>query len=252
MTSLIISAFVAGVLMFLAPCTLPLVPAYLAFISGADGVELSREGGFSKAMRRRIFMNGVWYVVGFSIVFVSLGVLVAYVGSAFVGTSRMLLMRAGGILVMYFGLYMLGIVKSSSLSSEKKWMVSDRFERGRPLTSFLLGAAFATGWTPCIGPILASILLVASTAESVGRGAILLGVFSLGMGIPFLILAGSIGSAYGRIKALRTYMPYISRLGGVFLVVLGGLLLVDQLGLLVGWGFQLLGFLGYEKILQLY
>jgi cytochrome c-type biogenesis protein len=252
MTSLIISAFVAGVLMFLAPCTLPLVPAYLAFISGADGSDFQSESGFSEEVRKRIFMNGVWYVVGFSVVFVFLGVLVAYVGSALVGTYRMILMQAGGVLVMYFGLYMLGIVKAPSLSSEKRWTVSDRFERGRPLTSFLLGAAFATGWTPCIGPILASILLVASTAESVGRGAILLGVFSLGMGIPFIILAGSIGSAYGRVKAMRKYMPVISRVGGVFLVILGGLLLSGQLGLLVGWGFQLLGFLGYEKILQLY
>lgn len=253
MGSLILSSFIAGLLMFLAPCTLPLVPAYLAFISGVDPKLLQADGEkLPRNIRWQVFINGLMYVLGFSVVFVLLGVCIAFFGARVVGTYRDIFMKLGGLLVLVFGLHMIGVLKSVFLQYEKKFVLPARFEKGKPATSLLLGAAFACGWSPCIGPILASVLFLASTTSTVWKGALLLGVFSIGMGIPFLILAWGIGSAYGRVRVLNRYMPIISRLGGVFLIILGVLLLMNKLGLFVGWGFELFGFLGYDKLLKLY
>lgn len=253
--SLIIPSFIAGLLMFLAPCTLPLLPGYLAFISGADEKDIEKARKNEKAMkslRKKVFMNGVAYVLGFSVVFVLFGVLIGLVGAHIVGEYRGLLTRIGGVLVIIFGLFMLDLISVEPLRSEKKVNINAMFEKGKPSTSFMLGSAFAVGWTPCIGPLLSSILLLAATSTTAIQGGILLAVFSLGMGIPFLIIAWSIGTAYEKVQTINRFMPIISKIGGVFLIILGILLFTNQLGLLIAYGYEWFDFLNYDSMLEFY
>lgn len=253
--TLISASFIAGVLMFLAPCTLPLLPGYLAFISGVEPKkikEAQKDKDKMRTLQVRVVTNGFMYVLGFSVVFVAFGALAGLIGAAAIGQYRVLLTRVGGVFVILFGLFMLNIIKVKGLSRDKKVEVPAIFQKGRPSTSFLLGVAFAIGWTPCIGPILASILLLASTSGTVPQGAFLLGVFSIGLAIPFLFIAWGIGSAYERIEKIHVYMPIISKVGGVFLVVLGVLLFTNNLGLLISLGYDWFDFLGYEKLLDYY
>lgn len=241
--------------MFLAPCTLPLLPGYLAFISGADQKEIEKARKNKKHMeklRRKVFLNGVAYVLGFSVVFVLFGVLIGFLGGQIVGQSREILTKVGGVLVMLFGLFMLDIISFEPLRSEKKFDINSMFEKGKPSSSFMLGSAFAVGWTPCIGPLLSSILLLAATSGTVLQGGFLLAVFSLGMAIPFLIIAWSIGTAYEKVQTINRFMPVISKVGGIFLIILGVLLFTNQLGLLISYGYEWFDFLNYDSMLEFY
>jgi cytochrome c-type biogenesis protein len=211
---MILSAFIAGILMFLAPCTLPLVPGFLAFIGGS--------GGSHK--KEKILLNACLYVLGFTIVFVIFGALVSFISITALGSLRFFMTKLGGIFVILLGLFMLDIIKISSLQKTKQLSVSRFFAPGSPVAAFLLGASFAFGWSPCIGPLLSTILVLASTTASVIQGTVLLFVFSLGMGIPFLLLAITFSSAQKNVQKITKYMPIISKLGGVFLIILGFLL----------------------------
>jgi len=162
--SLIIPSFIAGILTFLAPCTLPLVPGYLGFISGVSLDDL-RDPLKASRVRRRIFLNGLLYVFGFSIVFIVLGSLVGFAG-ALLGQYRLWLTRIGGLLVIFFGLYMMHIVKLPVLSAEKHFLPARWLKPGHPTSSFLFGVAFAAGWTPCVGPILGGIILLAAIGST--------------------------------------------------------------------------------------
>lgn len=234
-------AFIAGLLMFLAPCTLPLVPGYLGFISGVTAKDLQdpeRSGG----ARWRIFWNGLWYVVGFSVVFVGLGML-AGLGGHYLMPYRLVLGRLGGLFVMMFGLYMLGVVRWPAVWQGKgkglAW--SRNLKPGKAGSSLLFGATFALGWTPCVGPILGSILVLAATAATVGQGAVLLLIFSLGMGLPFLGLAAGFGWVAPRLVRFQSVLRGVSVVGGVFLVFIGILLVTDSMGIWVSWFFRLFG-----------
>lgn len=195
--SLIIPAFIAGIITFLAPCTLPLVPGYLGFISGVS-LEDVKDPAKSKKARLRIFLNGLFYVIGFSVIFILLGSLFGLAGSVLF-KYRLWLSRIGGIFVILFGLYMiLGAVKIpflSFLGADKRLQITKVIKPGNPLSSFLFGTAFGFGWTPCVGPVLGSILLLASSSATVSSGAFLLTVFSLGLAVPFLAIALGVGSA---------------------------------------------------------
>ena len=234
---LIIPSFLAGVLTFIAPCTLPLVPAYISFISG----ESTNKG--------KILMNGLLFIVGFSLVFILFGILFGLLGSAIV-PYRIWLTRIGGIFVILFGLFMLKIINISFLNQTEKIQLSPIFKRGEPLSSFLLGSSFAFGWTPCVGPILGSILILASTTSNVWQGGLLLTVFSLGLGTPFLLIAVGIGSASEKIKSFSKYLGIVEKVGGVFLIFLGILLFLDKLNLLVSWGFELFNRVNYDSIIK--
>ena len=246
-TSLIVPAFVAGLLTFLAPCTLPMVPAYLGFISGASAKEAL--GDTSGRLRSRIFFNGLAFVLGFSVIFMLFGVFAGFLGHLFPG-YRLWLTRIGGGFVILFGLFMLGLFKIPLLSKEYRMNIKTPFARGSYLNAFGLGAAFGTGWTPCIGPILGSILLLATTEGSVVNGAALLGVFAFGLSIPFLLVALALGSAEKAIMRITPYLNIISRASGVLLVVLGYLLLTNSMGIVVGYMYQLLWFVNYDALLQ--
>lgn len=247
--SLIIPAFIAGILTFLAPCTLPLLPGYLGFISGISLEDLKDPRKSARA-RWRIFLNGLFFVVGFSVVFIVLGTLVGIVGATILAPYRLWLSRIGGVFVIIFGLFMLNVIKISFLARESHFKAPALFERGRPLNSFVLGSAFSLGWTPCVGPILGSILLLASTSTTALQGGFLLAVFSAGLAIPFLLTAAAVGHASRYIANLSRFLNVVSVIGGIFLIGLGVLLLTGNVGLLISYGYQLLEFINYDALLD--
>ncbi|HEX9664211.1 MAG TPA: cytochrome c biogenesis protein CcdA, partial [Patescibacteria group bacterium] len=170
--SLAIPAFIAGLITFLAPCTLPLVPAYLGFISGVSIEDLGDPEKIKK-VRGKIFLNGLFFVIGFSAIFVMFGVAAGLIGTLF-GAYRIWLARLGGIFVIIFGLFMLNVVKLPFLSKEVKVRIPSIFKKGKILNSFILGTVFGFGWTPCVGPILGSVLLLASSSATAFQGALML------------------------------------------------------------------------------
>ena len=244
---LAISAFIAGLLTFLAPCTLPLVPGYLSFISGVSAAEMQDKERMRNA-RKKIFLNGVMYVVGFSIVFIIFGTFAGFAGSV-LAPLRIWLTRIGGVLVIIFGLYMLGAVRLPILTRYVQFRLPF-IERGKPVNSLALGAAFAFGWTPCVGPILASILLLASVSATAFQGFLLLLIFSLGLAIPFLLIALGVGRAVHVIARITPLLNAISVIGGLFLIALGVLLVSGNFVLLISYGFRFFQFIEYDRLLD--
>lgn len=248
MEGLIIPAFIAGILTILAPCTLPLVPAYLGFISGSSLDEL-RNGEKATALRAKVFLNGLLFVLGFSLIFVSFGLLVGFFGGI-LNTYRFWLSRIGGLLVLIFGLYMLGLFKLPLFNKVFRVQFTSSLQRGKPLGSFLLGISFASGWTPCIGPVLGSILVLASTSQTAFQGGFLLSVFSAGLAVPFLIFALAAGSAAAFIKRSSRHFFALEIISGLFLIFIGILLLTGNLALLISWGYRVFKFINYDRILN--
>lgn len=246
--SLIIPAFIAGILTFLAPCTLPLVPGYLGFISGVSTQDL-QDPLKAKSARRKIFFNGLLFIIGFSFVFILLGSLFGLGGFIF-AQYRIWLARIGGIFVILFGLFMIGVLRLPFLNVEKNLGSIKALKPGNPVSSIVFGASFAFGWTPCVGPVLGSILTLAAASATIGQGALLLSVFSLGLAVPFLIIAASIGSASNYISKLSKYLNVISIIGGLFLILLGILLFTNKFGVWIAYFYQWFDFINYERLLD--
>ncbi len=225
---LLIGSFTAGVLMFLAPCTLPIVPGYLAFIAAVP------RGASGRGLKSKVFFNALAYVIGFSIVFILLGTFAASIGAA-LGPWRYYVAQAGGLLIILFGLTMLGIFRIPFLSREFHLRLPSFLTLGRPESSFLIGVLFALGWSPCIGPLLGSILFLASVSATAGQGALLLAIFSLGLAIPFLVLALALERSQQVVAGMSRASGVLSIIGGVILVVLGLLMLTNNMGLIVQW-----------------
>jgi len=243
-----IASFVAGLLTFLAPCTLPLVPAYLGFISGVDQDAL-KNPETSKAARRKIFLNGIAFIAGFSLIFIAFGVLAGFAGTA-LAPYRIWLARIGGVLVILFGLFMLGFFKLPFFQSDKRIPIPKWLTLGKPSSSFFIGGTFALGWTPCVGPILGSILLLAGTSGTAFQGGLMLTIFSFGLAIPFLIIAFAFSKATAYIERISKYLKWVSIIGGVFLILLGLLLVTDNFGLTIQYGYELFDFINYEGLLE--
>jgi cytochrome c-type biogenesis protein len=241
-----VSSFVAGLLMFLAPCTLPLVPAYLGFISGVSSKELT-DSQTSRYARRKIVLNGFFFVLGFSIVFILFGILASILGQTLV-QYQSVVTKIGGVLIIFFGLFMLGVFKLPFLQIEKHVTLPKLFKPGNTLSSFVVGALFSFGWSPCVGPILGSILLVAGTAGTAGQGAFLLFLFSLGMSVPFLLISFFAAKASMFVSRIQGGLKILPIIGGVFLIFLGILLFLGDLYVLIEWGYKLFDFVGYEKL----
>ncbi len=212
-------AFSAGVLSFFSPCVLPLVPSYLIFISGAS---ISSYDELSTGRHRRtLLLHALSFIVGFSLVFVSLGVSSSLLGNIF-STYERWIVRIGGLFLILFGLNMINVLKIPFLNQEKMYHM-----KGRPIGligSFAIGITFSLGWTPCIGPVLASILLIASTTSTVTEGMYLLSLYSLGLAIPFFIAALLVGRILQLMQRYGWIMKYSSYVIGGLLIVVGVLL----------------------------
>lgn len=247
---LLIGAFIAGVLMFLAPCTLPIVPAYLAFIAGVPLEALSQSDVAARRRARRAVMrNAFAFVIGFSIIFILLGASAGVVGSL-LGPWRGFLAKVGGAIVILFGLTMLGLINVPLLDRERHVRLPSFLRLGTLPSSTLIGALFAVGWSPCIGPILGTVLLIASNQATVVYGAVLLGVFSIGLAIPFLLVARAVAEASVFLSKLSGFVRVVSIVGGIGLTLGGVLMLTGNMNLVVAWGFDLFNWLGYERLLD--
>jgi cytochrome c-type biogenesis protein len=225
------SAFFAGVLSFLSPCVLPLLPGYISFISG-ESIE-SLTSSDSKAPRAKAFLGAVFFGIGFTLVFVLLGASATELGKM-LNQYRIVLEKVAGIVVIILGIHMIGIFKINKLLVQKKW----NYKKGKApfyLEAFLLGVAFVFGWTPCIGPILAGILALASKQETVLNGIYLLTSYSLGLWIPFLISALALGTIISFIRRAGKFVVWVERISGVMLVFIGILMLTGSLTIIVSY-----------------
>ena len=218
-------AFVAGLLSFLSPCVLPLVPSYVGFITGMTLPEVS-------GRRRAALLHALLFVAGFSLVFVLLGASATALGRA-LNYYQIWLQRVGGVLIIIFGFLCLGVFKVGVLNQERR--VHLEHKPVGYLGSALAGVAFGAGWTPCIGPVLGAILGLAATTSDVSRGMQLLAVYSAGLALPFLIAAVAVESFLDWFQGFRRYLPWVMRLSGLILVVVGVLLVTGEFTRLAGW-----------------
>jgi cytochrome c-type biogenesis protein len=221
-------AVAAGLLSFLSPCVLPLVPAYIGYLGGqavtADG---------QAATRRTTFLHGVFFVLGFSTIFVAMGAAASGIGQLFF-SYRNWLTKIGAVVIIIFGLHTLGILKIPFMNYDTRRHYQPRPELGYA-SSALMGFFFGAGWSPCIGAVLGAILTLALNEGTVGRGALLLLAYSLGLGIPFLLMALGIGQVSSFFRRTQRAMRIVTIGSGVFLVVLGVLMLTNRLGWLSQW-----------------
>lgn len=218
-------AFFAGLLSFLSPCVLPLVPSYVGFITGMTLPEVS-------GRRRAALTHALLFVAGFSLVFVLLGASATALGRA-LNHYQVWLQRVGGVLIILFGLLCLGVFKVDLLNQERRLHLDNK-----PvgyLGSLLVGMAFAAGWTPCIGPVLGGILGLAATSSDVTRGMQLLAAYSAGLALPFLLAAVAIESFLDWFQRFRRFLPWVMRVSGVMLIVVGVLLVTGEFTRLAGW-----------------
>ncbi len=216
-------AFFAGLASFLSPCVLPVVPGYVGFVTGMTLEDFQQAP--SDATRRKAAAHAAFFILGFSLLFMALGASATALGTT-VRRALPLIQQVGGAGIVLFGLYLLGVVKMPLLLQERRWQLSTR--PAGMAGSILAGAAFGAGWTPCIGPVLASILLYASMSATVLRGTALLAAYALGLGVPFFIAAISLTWFLSRTKALRPWLVPIERVAGAVMVVAGVLLFTGR------------------------
>src|SRR5215831_13624682 len=221
----LLAAFAAGFLSFVSPCVLPLIPGYISFVSGIS-VEEMRGDVPPATSRLQVFLTSLAFVIGFSIVFVALGASATAIGK-FLFTRLPLLSKIAGAILIVFGLHTMGVCRLAFLESERRSQ-SQRKPAG-PLGAMLVGVAFVFGWTPCIGPILGGILAIAGSKNSVREGITLLAVYSMGLGIPFLLTSLAINQFFGAAKRIRRYYHGIERASGMLLIVIGVRILSGQL-----------------------
>lgn len=222
-------AFLGGLLSFASPCVLPLVPSYVSFITGISFEELSD----NSAVKKVIFTNSIMFILGFSLVFVSLGASASLFGRIII-TYQDLIRKVGGVIIILLGVHIIGIINFNVLQREKRLHLF----REKPvgfLGSFLVGIGFAAGWTPCIGPILATILIVAASSETIWFGVVLLIAYSAGLAIPFLLTSLGINTFLKYFNRVKKHMRIVSVFTGGFLIVVGALIFFDYFAILTGY-----------------
>jgi len=218
-------AFAAGLLSFLSPCVLPLIPSYVGFLTGMTVEEVERR-------RWTALLHGLWFVAGFSLVFILLGAAASAVGNL-LRDYQVWLGRIGGVLLILFGVYLLGILRPAFLMRE--WRIQLARKPIGYFGSGVVGFTFGAAWTPCIGPILGGILTLAATQAGLGRGVLLLAVYALGLAIPFLVTAIALDRFLVWFQRFRPYVVWVDRVAGALLVLLGFLLVTDSFTLLAGY-----------------
>ena len=227
----LIAAFSAGLLSFVSPCVLPLVPSYISYITGLS-VEQLTDASERMKFRKTIVLNSLLFIAGFSSVFITFGASASLLGQLLVAYQDHV-RRVGGVLIVVFGLYLLGILNLNVLKTEHRYQF-----RNRPvgyLGSFLIGIAFAAGWTPCVGPVLGSILLYASTTDSLLNGVGLLTFYSLGLGLPLFLTALGVDRFLGYFKEVRAYLWAVSTVSGVVLVTVGVMIYANSLTMITSF-----------------
>jgi cytochrome c-type biogenesis protein len=218
-------AFAAGLLSFLSPCVLPLVPSYIGFLTGMTLPEVTDR-------RRAALIHATLFVAGFSLVFILLGASATALGRA-LNQYQIWIQRIGGVLIIGFGFVCLGAVRAEALMRERRVQLEEK-----PvgyLGSLLVGMAFAAGWTPCIGPVLGAILGLAASSSDLARGTLLLVAYSAGLAVPFLLAALALESFLAWFQRFRRYLPWVMRVSGALLVFVGILMVTGQFTRLAGW-----------------
>lgn len=241
-------AFIAGVLSFISPCVLPLIPGYLSFISGVSleemrGMPVTAGGAVAvstgvnatalgNAAKRQVIITSLFFILGFSLVFVSLGASATYLGQ-FLMERLTIFGKIAGVLLIIFGLHTIGVFKIPFLLNEAR--VQANTKPAGMIGAVIVGISFAFGWTPCIGPILSAILLVAAQQESVNQGIVLLSVYSLGLAIPFLLTALAINQFFVAFSKIRRHYHAIEIVSGVLMIVIGVLIFTNRFTIIAQW-----------------
>jgi cytochrome c-type biogenesis protein len=231
----ILMAFAAGLISFLSPCVLPLVPGYISFVSGVTFTEIKEKKtipSFLNREKRIVLINSLFFVAGFSLVFILLGASATWIG-AFLSSKISLMSKIGGGIIIFFGIYKIGLIRPQLFYREARFNIRDKkFGYGGAM---IIGAAFALGWTPCIGPILGVILTYAGTLDNVNQGIVLLLVYSLGLGLPFLMTAFGINHFWRFFKQIKKYLGILEVTSGVVMVILGVMIYTNKLVLIQSW-----------------
>ncbi len=233
----ILTAFLAGLLSFLSPCILPLIPGYISFISGASISELTDEKEIKK-IKIKTMINSIFFIFGFSFVFILLGASATFIGKFLLSNIKFFSIIAG-IIIILMGLHLTGLIRIKTLLYEKKINITTK-----PIGisgAFITGFAFAFGWTPCVGPILAGILAIAGSKETVNQGIFLLAFYSFGLAIPFLLTSYSLTLFFKFFNAIKKYLNVIELFSGILLIIIGILILTGSLTIIAQW-FSFLNF----------
>jgi cytochrome c-type biogenesis protein len=240
-------AFIAGVLSFISPCVLPLIPGYLSFISGVSleemrGMPVTAVAGAGTAVlpgpsvtmaaKRQVIITSLFFILGFSLVFVALGASATFLGQ-FLMERLTILGKIAGVLLIIFGLHTMGVFKIQWLLQEKR--VHMQSKPAGMIGATVVGISFAFGWTPCIGPILAAILTVAAQQESVNQGIILLSIYSLGLAIPFLLTAMAINQFFTAFSKIRRHYHAIEVVSGLLMITIGVLIFTNRFTIIAQW-----------------
>ncbi len=217
------AAFLAGLLSFFSPCVLPLIPAYFTFITGYSLEELT-EGNIE--IRKKVILSTISFVLGFSVVFILMGGSASYLGGL-IYKYKNLIRIIGGVLIIILGIHLTGLFRIRSLEFEKRFQI-----KKKPLHflgTFIIGMAFGAGWSPCIGPLLGSILIVAGSQETIGQGMVLLGVYSAGLALPFVIISVFINFLLVFMKRATRVLKYVNVVAGILLILVGLVLVTNKL-----------------------
>lgn len=217
-------AFSAGLLSFLSPCVLPLVPAYITYITGSTVAELN-----SGKAKLHTMHKSLGFVLGFSLIFIAMGASITSIGKLLISNMD-IFRKIGGALIVLFGIHITGIFKIKTLYYEKRLVPFEKLRKN--ISSVFVGMAFAAGWTPCVGPILASILIFAGSMETISMGILLLAAYSLGLAVPFVLTAYAIGSFSEYFKKVSKYLNAISIVSGVLLIIMGILIFMNKIAVL--------------------
>ncbi|MCG6972555.1 MAG: cytochrome c biogenesis protein CcdA [Desulfobacterales bacterium] len=223
------AAFIAGLLSFLSPCVLPLIPAYFTFITGFSLEQLTQD--HNTAIRKKVFLSTFSFVLGFSLVFITMGASASYLGGLMV-TYKSWIRIIGGILIILFGIHLTGIIRIRGFDYEKRISIEKK-----PVHFFgtlIIGMAFGAGWSPCVGPLLGSILIIAGSQGTVWKGVVLLGVYSAGLAIPFIFISICIHCILLFIGKLSKVLKYVNIVSGIILIIVGLILVSNKLYVFLG------------------
>jgi len=234
---ILVTALAAGLVSFASPCVLPLVPAYVGYITGRSAEELRAAEG---STRLAVTGQALAFVLGLTLIFALLGATATVLGQALL-TNLPILWKVGGVVVIVLGLHMLGLLPVPLLArTAQPFLAPGRVPTGA-VGAFLVGLAFGAGWTPCVGPFLAGVLALASSASTVREGTLLLVVYALGLGIPFLLAGLALDRTSTVLRAFRPHMLAIERASGLLLIAMGALLFTERLALLTAWLTRMFG-----------